>query len=307
MTIALIVHGGAWNIPLEEHQAHQNGCRTALLAGFDILRGGGGAADAIETAIVILEDDPTFDAGIGSHLNQAGVVQLDAGFMEGATLQVGAVAALERIQNPIRVARHLLTSRHNMMAGPGAGDYAIRHGFPQCAPETLIVERERLRWQAARGAGAPSIQESFGQGIKPGTVGAVAIDAGGNIAAGTSTGGVLYKPVGRVGDSPLPGCGYFADNTLGGVSTTGHGESIIRIQLARSAADYCTRLHAPAAAQAAIHLLRDQVNGLGGLILIDHAGRVGFAHNTPHMAHAYLTDEMNAPEVGIRREAELGQ
>jgi beta-aspartyl-peptidase (threonine type) len=130
-------------------------------------------------------------------------------------------------------------------------------------------------------------------------VGAVAIDRAGNIVAGTSTGGTLFKPPGRVGDSPLPGCGYFADNALGGVSTSGHGESIIRIQLARVAADFCSRLHAPAAAQAAISMLRDRVNGLGGLILIDHAGRIGVAYNTPHMARAYLTGEMEQPEVKI--------
>ncbi len=302
MTIAIIVHGGAWDIPTEEHQAHMDGCRAAMMAGYDILRGGGTALDAIEHAIMMMEDDPTFDAGIGSHLNRDGVVQLDAGVMDGSTLQVGAVAAVEHLQNPIKVARHLLNSAHNMMVGHGADSYAAEHGFELCDPQKLIVEREIRRWKLAQKE-APTSSDEFGeivQGAKPGTVGAVAIDRMGNIVAGTSTGGTLYKPVGRVGDSPLPGCGYFADNALGGVSTTGHGESIIRIQLARVAADFCSRLYAPAAARAAISMLGDRVGGLGGLILIDHSGRVGLAHNTPHMAHAYLTSEMNSPVVGIR-------
>jgi len=298
MTIALIVHGGAWDIAEAEHSAHKAGCRAALLAGFDVLRRGGSALDAVETAIVVMEDDPTFDAGIGSHLNRAGVVQLDAGIMDGTTLQVGAVAAVERLQNPIRVARHLITSSHNMMVGEGAETYARRHGFGWCDPETLIVERERRRWQRAIEEGSPTTADEFG-GDDLGTVGAVAFDAGGHIAAGTSTGGTLFKPVGRVGDSPLPGCGYFADDALGGVSTTGHGESIIRIQLARIAADFCSRLYAPAAARAAISMLGDRVGGRGGLILIDHDGRIGFAYNTPHMARAYLTGAMNEPVVEI--------
>lgn len=299
MPISLIVHGGAWDIAPEEHQAHKDGCKAALLAGFEVLRQGGSALDAVETAVIIMEDDPIFDAGIGSHLNRAGVVQLDAGMMDGKTLQVGAIAAVERLKNPIRVARHLLNSKHNMMVGPGADAYAAAHGFEWCDPKVLIVEREQKRWQAAVDIGTPTVNDEFGSGPKPGTVGAVAIDQSGRIVAGTSTGGTLYKPVGRVGDSPLPGCGYFADNMLGGVSTTGHGESIIRIQLARVAADFCSRLNAPAAATAAISILGDRVGGLGGLILIDHQGRIGFAYNTPHMARACLTDQMGEPIVEI--------
>ncbi len=301
MTIAMIVHGGAWDIPTEEHQAHMDGCRAAMMTGYKILRDGGTALDAIERAIIMMEDDPIFDAGVGSHLNRDGVVQLDAGMMDGGTLQVGALAAVERIKNPISVARHLLNSAHNMMVGHGADAYAAEHGFSRCDPQTLIVKREVQRWQLAKRE-TPTSSDEFGnivRGAKPGTVGAVAMDRTGNIVAGTSTGGTLYKPVGRVGDSPLPGCGYFADNALGGVSTTGHGESIIRIQLARVAADFCSRLYAPAAAQTAITMLGDRIGGLGGLILIDHSGRVGFAHNTPHMAHAYLTGEMSSPVVGI--------
>lgn len=302
--LAIIVHGGAWYIPPEEWQAHTAGCRTAAVAGFEVLSRGGNALDAVETAIICMEDDPTFDAGLGAHLNQHGVVQLDAGMMDGHTYQVGAVAAIEQVRNPIRVARRLLTSEHNMFVGPGAMAYAQACGIPLSDPEDLVIPRERRRWLDYQKLGEPLSESVFvGGGDQPmaerGTVGAVAIDRAGNIAAGTSTGGTPYKPAGRVGDSPLPGCGYYADNALAGVSVTGHGEAIIRVQLAHSAADFCAKLQAPAAAEAAMCLLSDRVGGKGGLILIDHAGRVGYAYNTSQMARAYMLEGMSGPEVGI--------
>ena len=295
---AIIVHGGAGTIPAEEHAAYQAGCRAAAAAGFDVLRRGGSALDAIEAAIVYLEDDPAFDAGVGSFLNRDGVVQLDAGIMDGRTYQVGAVIAVERVKNPIRVARCLLAGEHNVFAGPGAAAYAQASGVPLCDPEELVVARERRRWleeQRKLNDGA----SGGGQIAKQGTVGSVAIDRAGNIVAGTSTGGSLFKPAGRVGDSPLPGCGYYADNALAGVSSTGHGESIMRVLLARSAADLCARLDAPLAAEAAVRLLDERVGGKAGLILINHAGRVGYAHNTPYMAYAFMIEGMEGPAGGI--------
>lgn len=307
MKPALIVHGGAWDIPVDEHDAHKQGCRRAVMTGYKILDQGGSALEAIEAAIIILEDDPAFDAGTGSHLNRAGVVQLDAGIMDGATLQVGAVAAIERIKNPICVARLLLNSEHNMFAGYGATEWALQAGIAPIDPEALIVPREKERYRHGVAEGPPDVRLSFRQ--QDGTVGAVAIDRQGNLAAGTSTGGTLFKPVGRVGDSPLPGCGYYADNQSAAVSTTGHGESIIRIQLARMAANFANTL-APAgapddlffvrrAAQAAIDTLTNRVNGFGGLIMIDNLGRIGFAYNTPHLARAFLVEGMPEPIVEI--------
>jgi beta-aspartyl-peptidase (threonine type) len=296
---AIIVHGGAWYIAPEERAAHQDGCRAAALAGFEVLCRGGSALDAVQTAIVWMEDDLTFDAGVGSHLNRDGVVQLDAGIMDGRTYQVGAVAAIERVKNPIHVARHLLTSEHNMFVGAGATAYAQAAGIPLCDPAELVVDRERERWLKYKERGEPLSETVFVSGPGQGTVGAVAIDRTGDIAAGTSTGGTPFKPDGRVGDSPLPGCGYYADNTLAGVSVTGHGEAIIRVQLARSAADLCAKLQAPAAAEAAVRMLSDSVSGKGGLILIDHQGRVGYAYNTPQMARAFMREGMSGPEVGI--------
>lgn len=302
--LAIIVHGGAWYIPPEAREAHKAGCQAAATAGFGVLQRGGDALDAVETAIVTMEDDPTFDAGVGAHLNQCGVVQLDAGVMDGRTYQIGAVAAIERVKNPICVARRLLTSEHNMFVGPGAIAYAQACSVPLCEPEDLVIARERRRWLEYQERGKPLSETVFvGRSedfpTETGTVGAVAIDRAGNIAAGTSTGGTPFKPDGRVGDSPLPGCGYYADNALAGVSVTGHGESIIRVQLARSAADFCAKLQAPAAAEAAMRMLSDRVAGKGGLILIDHAGRVGYAYNTSEMARAYMLEGMTEPEVLI--------
>lgn len=301
--LAIIVHGGAWYIPAQEWEAHKTGCRKAAIEGFAVLQSGGAALDAVERAIVCMEDDPTFDAGVGAHLNQLGIVQLDAGIMDGCTYQIGAVAAIERVKNPIRVARRLLTSEHNMFVGPGATAYAQACGIPLCAPEDLVVARERDRWLAFKEWGEPPSETVFVGGSEivggKGTVGAVAVDRDGNIAAGTSTGGTPFKPDGRVGDSPLPGCGYYADNALAGVSVTGHGEAIIRVQLARSAADFCAKLHAQSAAEAAIRMLSDRVAGKGGLVLIDYAGRIGYAYNTSQMARAFMIEGMNEPEVGI--------
>lgn len=305
MPPAIIVHGGAWRIPPEEREAHLAGCYRAALAGFEILATGGSAQAAVEAAVTLLEDDPTFDAGIGSHLNRAGAVQLDAGMMDGATLQVGAVAAIERIQNPIQVARRLLTSPHNMFVGPGATEWAIRAGFTPVDPATFIVPREQQRYEYHLQAGPPDLTGDFDRPSD--TVGAVAMDRSGNLVAGTSTGGTLFKPAGRVGDSPLPGCGYYADNQSAAVSATGHGEAIIRVQLAHTAALLVASLAAEAPAQglwlapaeAAIRILGERVNGRGGLIMIDHAGRVGFAHNTPNLARAYMIEGMAEPVVGI--------
>jgi len=297
MKPSLIVHGGAWNIPDESVEACRAGCRKALEAGWEILERGGTALDAVEAAIVVLEDDPIFDAGIGSHLNRDGRVELDAILMDGATLQAGAVAAVERVRNPIRLARKLLESReHMMLVGAGAEQFAVEHGLALCRPEDLVTERERSAW--SRCIGAAGHQSQFHVGHELGTVGAVALDRQGGLIAGTSTGGTCCKHPGRVGDSPLIGCGCYADVEAGGVSCTGWGEAIMKIVMAKTAADLLrgpavgALLAAPllpqAAAEACVRLLADRVGGRGGLILLDRNGRPGFAFNTPRMAYGYL-------------------
>jgi len=282
------VHGGAWTIPNKAIADAKAGCRKALEAGWSILTQGGSAVDAVEAAIVILEDDPTFDAGLGSHLNRDGAVQLDAIVMDGATLNSGAVVAVERVRNPIRLARRVMEkSAHVMLAGAGAELFAKEQGMPLCSPADLILEREQTGWLRCQQSGEHRLGFHFGG--PSGTVGAVARDTAGNIVAGTSTGGTCCKFPGRVGDSPLIGCGCYADVEAGGVSCTGFGEAIMRIVMAKSASDMLAAgKSAEEAAQAAVELLARRGKGAGGLILLDRDGRPGFAFNTPHMAYGYV-------------------
>jgi len=291
---SLIVHGGAWDIPAEAADACRAGCRHALEAGWKILSQDGSALDAVEAAVVVLEEDPTFDAGIGSHLNRDGRAQLDAILMDGRTLQAGAVAAVERVRNPIRLARRVLeASEHILLVGAGAELFAAEQGFGLCAPEELIIERERRAWEQFHARGKVATPCLPGAGHQHpaafGTVGAVARDARGNLASGTSTGGTCCKFPGRVGDSPLVGCGCYADDEAGAVSCTGAGEAIMRVVLAKAAADLL-RAGSPAqeAAQACVELLAKRTGGKGGLILLDRAGNPGFAFNTSGMACGYV-------------------
>jgi beta-aspartyl-peptidase (threonine type) len=198
---------------------------------------------------------------------------MDAAIIDGATLSVGAVAAVQGIKNPIKLARRVMEDgRHVFLAGEGAQSFAREIGFPQCSPKALIVEAEQKRWEEMHG-----------------TVGCVALDAQGKIAVGTSTGGIFNKLPGRVGDSPLPGCGTYADE-YGGSSCTGHGEAIIRIVMAKSAVAFLEAGADPlSAANQALMLLVKKTAGTGGLIIIDRHGRIGYARNTPCMPVCVIT------------------
>ena len=244
---------------------------------------GGSAEDAVESAIVILEDDPVFDSGTGAHLNRDGNVELDAILMDGATLHAGAVAVLRRIKNPIRLARRLMElNEHMLLAGEGAESFAVEQGIALCDPSELIVPRERAAWEKCH-AGPHSEEHHVHQ---LGTVGAVAIDAHGHMAAGTSTGGTCCKRAGRIGDSPLIGCGTYADQEAGGISCTGWGEAIMKVVLAKTAVDQL-RVSGARAQQVAddcIRLLATRAKGTGGLILLDREGNPAAAFNTPNMA-----------------------
>lgn len=320
MRPALIVHGGAWDIPDDEVEPHLDGCRAALAAGWQVLEAGGSALDAVEAAVRVLEDAPIFDAGTGSVLNRDGIVELDAAIMDGETLRSGGVAAVQRVPNPITLARRVLESEVVLLVGPGAERFADSCGIPRCAHADLIVERELQRWRELRETTAFQASNSFqrpasevagARGVVSGgqssplqnpgdTVGAVAVDAGGRIAAGTSTGGITNKPPGRVGDSPLVGAGLYADVQTGGCSTTGWGESIIKVLLAKTATDLIGAGHSPTeAAHRAIEVLAKRVGGLGGCIVLDAEGRVGFAFNTPRMAYAYRVMDGGEAVVGI--------
>jgi beta-aspartyl-peptidase (threonine type) len=284
--IALAVHGGAGNISGDALNARRRGIQPALERGWAVLRAGGSAIDACEQAIIALEDDPAFDAGIGSYLNRDGKVQLDAILMDGVTLKSGAVAAVECIRNPIRLARLILErSPHMFIVGAGAEQFATENSLPLCDPRQLITDRALELWRANSGTIS-----------KLGTVGAVALDANGNLAAGTSTGGTAYKYPGRVGDSPLVGCGCYADNLSSAASATGDGEAIMRVLLTGVANHFVQNgKSAQEAADAAIAVLAERTAGRGGLIIIDHQGRVGAAFSTAHMTYAFRTLEPDSP------------
>jgi beta-aspartyl-peptidase (threonine type) len=304
MKPALIVHGGAWDIPDEAVDACTSGCHDALTAGWSILRRGGSALDAIEAAIVVLEDDPVFDAGYGSHLNLDGHVECDAIVMNGATLHAGAAATLQRIKNPIQVARKILeNSPHMMLVAEGAERFAKEQGIKLCKPEELVSEAEREAWMKCK---TDKHAAEHHRGHEQGTVGAVAIDRDGNLFAATSTGGTCCKLPGRVGDSPLIGCGCYADSEAGGVSCTGYGEAIMKVVLAKTAVDLlrqraicvdspaassCDVSTADMAAREAVHLFAKRTHATGGLILLDSHGNPGFAFNTPRMAYGFVAPD----------------
>ena len=289
----LVIHGGAWAIPDDMVEAHLNGVRNAMAAGWRVLERGGTALDAVEEAVVIMEDDETFDAGRGSFLNRDGKVQLDALIMDGATLRAGGVGCVERLRNPVRAARKILSdSPHVYFVAEGAERFAAEHGVPLCRNEDLIIPREveRLREFQARATDAKV--DLFAPTISHDTVGAVALDGDANIAAATSTGGTLNKAPGRLGDSSLIGCGCYADNQTAAASTTGWGEPIMKLVLAKWAADRVATGSLPEwVAAEAIHYLKDRVSGHGGMILLDARGRFGIAHNTPRMAWALKTSK----------------
>jgi L-asparaginase / beta-aspartyl-peptidase len=294
----LVVHGGGWAIPDDMVDAHLNGIRAALAQGWQELERGGPALDAVEAAVRVMEDDEAFDAGRGSFLNRDGRVQLDALMMDGATLRAGGVGCVERIRNPIHLARIVLEeSPHVYLVGPGAERFAEEHGVPLIANEELVIEREveRLRRLHVQGESPADVFSASHD-----TVGAVALDKKGNLAAATSTGGTLNKTPGRVGDSSLIGCGCYADDRSAAVSTTGWGEPIMKLVLGKWAADRVAA-GAPAqqAASEAIACLQQRLSGHAGIIVLDAQGRLGIAHNTPRMAWGFTTAEQQAS--GIKR------
>jgi beta-aspartyl-peptidase (threonine type) len=293
-------------MPDDMVEAHIRGVKNALEAGWRVLAAGGSALDAVEEAVVIMEDDETFDAGRGSFLNRDGRVQLDALIMDGATLRAGGVGCVEHLRNPVRAARKILSeSPHVYFVGEGAEKFAAEHGVPLCKNEDLIIPREiaRLRqYQAEANSHGKElfVPNSDDVTISHDTVGAIALDRNGNVAAATSTGGTLNKAPGRLGDSSLIGCGCYADNESAAASTTGWGEPIMKLVLAKWTADRVMAGNLPEwAAQEAMNYLKQRVNGHGGIIVLNAEGHFGIAHNTPRMAWAYKT--VHKEEAGVER------
>jgi beta-aspartyl-peptidase (threonine type) len=295
MPLALIVHGGAGAIAPHRFAAAKAGCAAAAQIGWEMLRQGGSALEAVTAAVVALEDNPTFNSGTGAVLTKDGHAELDAGIMEGASLGVGAVAGLRRIKNPIVLARHVLALPQVLLLGEGAEELAAARGMPFVDPQHFVDAYRREPSQPM-----PDDEASLRAEGKHGTVGAVALDAEGHVVAAASTGGVANKLPGRVGDTPIAGAGFYAEDGVGGVSCTGQGEAFIRLAIARRACEALERgAEAQAAANEVIAHLGARVHGEGGLIIIDAAGRIGFARNTPAMSYAYCLDGMPAPIAGI--------
>ncbi|MBI2455023.1 MAG: isoaspartyl peptidase/L-asparaginase [candidate division NC10 bacterium] len=286
---SIIVHGGAGKYSEDLRTPREQGAKVAALEAWRILAKGGSAVDAVETAVAVLEDDPVFNAGRGAVLNADCQVELDASIMDGRTLRVGAVGAVKHLRNPVRLARRIMEQgRHVLLVGAGAERFAAAAGIPTCPSEELITERQLQRWWQERRADLEAM----------GTVGAVAFDQQGHVAAATSTGGMAQKHPGRVGDSALIGCGTYAEDGRGAVSCTGHGEPIIRVTLARATVDRLEAgLDPMRAAQEAIADLARKVKGEGGLILVDGQGRIGCAHNTPAMTAATVDAATGIPRL----------
>ena len=297
MPTALIVHGGAWDIPDELVQAHRDACLAAIGVGWKVLQGNGSAVDAVEEGLRVMEDHPAVDAGVGAFLNAAGEVELDAGLMDGTTMAVGSVASVQRVRHPITLARRVMESEHVLLVGRGAERFGEQQGVEHCPSALLVVPRELERWQSLAECAKFDVRQAFVRGGD--TVGAVALDTEGNIAAGTSTGGTPHKLPGRVGDSPLVGCGFYADNPLGGASCTGWGEGIMRVVMAKTAVDRLAQDCVMSVAQWAVAHLWERVDGLGGIILLDRDGQVGYAFNTPRMAFAYVQEGLGELVLGI--------
>jgi beta-aspartyl-peptidase (threonine type) len=281
---AIIVHGGAGTVTEDRHAWLREGCRRAAEAGDAILIAGGSALDAVTAAVRVLEDDPEYNAGTGSALTRDGTVETDAAIMEGHTQRVGAVAAVPNLGNAIVLARAILdANEHAILAGSAAWAFAAEVGvIAPAAPGSLITERARARL-AAHLASKTTKQTSGG------TVGAVARDHRGHFAAATSTGGIVGKRPGRVGDSPIPGAGTWADSTCA-LSATGDGEAILRVALARTIAARAPLASSAGLRRTAIEALRELARITGqtaGVIGVDAHGVIGL-QLTPTMPIASI-------------------
>jgi len=285
--LAIIVHGGAKEMTPEELEPHRVGCRKAADAGWAVLERGGTAVEAVEEAIRVMETDPVFNAGYGGELNADGEVQMDAAIMDGDSLDAGAVGFIQGVWHPISVARKVLENQEVFLTGDGARRFAEEQGAELCGKEELITEERYQKWKAQQ-------EEKQNVPMENNTVGCVALDRSGNVAAGASTGGTGGNRRGRIGDTPQIGCGVYADNERGGCSMTGDGESIARVVLAKATIDQLARQRSPEEVTAAsIQLLERRTGGDGGCIAIDRQGRLGWAHNSGNMAVAYRTPAMD--------------
>jgi len=295
-----MVHGGAGaldNVKDEKVAVrYLDSIRRILEHGRDVMELGGSALQAVEACASLLEDDPVFNAGCGSVLNEDGHVEMDAAIMDGKSLLAGAVAAVDGIANPIQLARLVMTeSEHVMLIAEGAMRFADHCGMPR-VPTSYFFTKERIeQLELARlkhkiMLDHDEAEDGISEDQKYGTIGAIARDPQGNLAAATSTGGIVNKRQGRVGDSPIVGAGVYADNETCAVSATGYGEEFMRTVISKTIADFVDMkgLDAAAATEAGIEYLKRKVNGRGGVIVIDHRGNCSSGFTTKKMIHGWI-------------------
>jgi beta-aspartyl-peptidase (threonine type) len=296
---AVAVHGGAGTRIDVDPAPYFDGTRRAAEAGLRVLLQGGSALDAAQAAAVVLEDDPNFNAGTGAALTSAGEAELDASCMDGTSLRAGAVACVKTVKNPILLARRVCDdSPHVLICAHGAEAFARECGIPVVPNALLVTQRQLERWrelhEEAQREGADSVRRKIG------TIGAVAVDAKGRVAACTSTGGTMYKRPGRIGDTPIIGAGTYADDQEAAASSTGLGEAILKVTMARAA---CVRVRdgvSPReAAAGAVGLLRARTHGEGGIIVAGPDGRLGWSYNTPRMSRAAIRAGMSGAKAAV--------
>ncbi|XDV50360.1 hypothetical protein PO909_019431 [Leuciscus waleckii] len=271
MLPVVVVHGGAGHIPKERVELSTIGVKEAARTGYATLQKGGSAMDAVVEAVTLMENNPRFNAGCGSVLNVKGEVEMDAIVMDGKSLASGAVSAVRRVANPVQLARLVMEkTNHLCLTAEGASKFARSMGVPEVPEESLITDYAKMRWKKNLKPDANPVECQMG---KMGTVGAVAVDIDGNIACATSTGGMINKMEGRVGDTACVGCGGYADNKIGAVSPTGHGEAIMKVTLSRLVLFHMEQGKPPEeASDLALAYMKERVEGLGGVVVVDPNG-----------------------------------
>lgn len=286
---ALIVHGGAKPYKASEDRQNREGVRQALEAGREILAKGGSALDATEAAVRVMEDLPVFNASNGAALNERGEIELSAAVMDGRDLRIGAIAYVQTLKHPVSVARALLPEKWILLVGEGAEKFAREKGAEFVPMESMITGENEKEFEESRD-----------------TIGAVALDMGGNIAVASATGGLSGAAVGRVSDTAMPGCGYYADNHIGAVTFSGDGEAIARLALAARVMASLEDGEDPghAIGKSIAKLPGTGAGADGGGIAIRKDGRIGWAHNSPMFAVAFVTSEMEEPEVYLKKDEE---
>lgn len=298
---SLAIHGGAGAI--QDLSTYRSSLLKVMRVGEGLLSQGKSAVTVVERCVAMLENDPLYNAGKGSVLNERGKVEMDAAIMDGSGLRCGAVAAVSGVKNPVKLARFVMDkSKHVMLIGSGAVQFGRLHKVQMEKDAYFIVPRRLEQWKQAKSADRVALDHSTAKlEHKFGTVGAVAFDTSGTVAAATSTGGVVNKKYGRVGDTPIIGCGTYADNATCAVSATGYGEFFIRTAFAKHVADLIRykKYSAEKAVMAAVNYLSGEVKGLGGAIVVDCEGNVGAAYNTPSLLYGYVKSGMKAGKLGF--------